>query len=764
MKLGAKIGGGFAVLILIALILGGIAVWQMHNVQGQMETVTDNSGRIKDAAVPMAAVANRVERSSFQTMYSIRGYGYTESAEFLAEGQTYLKEVNAALNDAATLAEKMNIPSLRDNTISAQKGVAEYSALVARTEKIIATLNECRTLLDSSGGVYMKMCDDYLSAQEKALYEDMEKKDITTAALVERYNKTKSANELIGIGNMIIRATWRAQAERSPQLIIDRVDKPELFKKIAATLSDMKKITRNEANLRQIDDCQKATNEYAAALAKLVKTWTELQEIGEMRNKVGGNVLSEGMSTTKAGFAEADKMAQQTVTEVASANGALTMSTWVMVIGLLVALIVGIVLALWITRSIVGPIQKVCAIVNNEICQGDFTQRLNHNSKDEIGEMCVSLDRMSGGMEEKARVAQTIANGDLTMNVDLASDRDVLGKAMSMMSQSLNNLLTQVKSRSQVLGSSSEELSAISTQLVKGSEEMTAQAVSVASATEQTSHNIGAMAAAAEEMSSSVTTVSAAAEQMSRNMNAVASSIEEMNSTIGDVTRNAQNGAAVAEQAAKMGHAATETMNKLGAAAREIGKVTQVIKRIAEQTNLLALNATIEAASAGEAGKGFAVVANEIKELANQSAQAAEDIANKIDGVQGNTTEAVKVIGEVSSIINNIADAVNTITTAVEQQSKAANEIATNVGETNKGINNVASSITEVSRSATEVSKNAGEAARAANEMARNIGGVSQAARDTNSGAGQVSLSSQELAKVAGEMQAMVSQFKIRSA
>src|SRR5205823_698178 len=88
--------------------------------------------------------------------------------------------------------------------------------------------------------------------------------------------------------------------------------------------------------------------------------------------------------------------------------------------------------------------------------------------------------------------------------------------------------------------------------------------------------------------------------------------------------------------------------------AGEINKVTETIKMIALQTNLLALNATIEATSAGEAGKGFAVVAREVKELANQSGQAAEDIARKIEAVQGSTREAVRVIQSVAEIIGAI--------------------------------------------------------------------------------------------------------------
>lgn len=353
--------------------------------------------------------------------------------------------------------------------------------------------------------------------------------------------------------------------------------------------------------------------------------------------------------------------------------------------------------------------------------------------------------------------------GDLTRRMEIRS-QDELGELAFWFNRFVENiqaLVVEISGASKTLASSSEEMSAVSGQLASGSELMTTQANAVAGATEQMSANIHAMATAVERMSVNVSAVSTGAEQMSSSMNAVSGAVEEMTTSIGEIARNAVEASEVAGKAIRMSATASAAMGALGKAAQEIGKVTGVIKRIAEQTNLLALNATIEAASAGEAGKGFAVVAHEIKELANQSATAASDIASRIQGVQANTEQAVAVITDVSEIIGAMSGSITMISESVSQQSAVAKEIAGNVGQAAAGVNGVAASISEVAKGANEVARNTGEAASGANEVASNIHGVSRAASGANSGAQQVSLSSSQIAKVAGELNGMVSRFKV---
>ena len=154
------------------------------------------------------------------------------------------------------------------------------------------------------------------------------------------------------------------------------------------------------------------------------------------------------------------------------------------------------------------------------------------------------------------------------------------------------------------------------------------------------------ISASAEETSAQSGVVSSAAEEVIRNVQTVAAGAEQMGASIREIAPNAAEASEVAARAVVAAETTTATVAKLGESSQEIGNVVKVITSIAEQTNLLALNATIEAARAGEAGKGFAVVANEVKELAQETAKATEDIARRVQAIQGDTTAAIAAIEE----------------------------------------------------------------------------------------------------------------------
>lgn len=388
--------------------------------------------------------------------------------------------------------------------------------------------------------------------------------------------------------------------------------------------------------------------------------------------------------------------------------------------------------------------------------------------------LCISLSTLIGVamsfyiIKPLKNIAHTITNmaegeGDLSQRLhqDRSDEIGMLSLAFDRFVDKLQMVVIEIRKGASELAYSAGKLSDISGELVSSSELMASRSEDATGSTKQMSVNIGNMASAAEQMSMNAVGVSSTAEEMSMNMDSMTDSIEGMSSAMNEIAINAAEGAKISQDAMGLSQGATDTMESLGNRAKEIGHVTDVIMRIAQQTNLLALNATIEAASAGDAGKGFAVVANEIKELANQSAGAAEDIANRIDGVQVSTEKAISVIANVTKSISNITNYVTTITNSVEQQNATANEISNNVAQASIGITNIANSIGEIAKATNNISRSITETSEDANAVVINMSGVNMASIESTEGSRKIQKEAEGMHHLSGLLQGSVEKFRV---
>jgi methyl-accepting chemotaxis protein len=370
----------------------------------------------------------------------------------------------------------------------------------------------------------------------------------------------------------------------------------------------------------------------------------------------------------------------------------------------MISMIMGVVMALafgiLVSHSIVVPIKKCVGLVGF-LAQGDFTQTLSIDQKDEIGNLAQSLNWLVSNLEKMFR---EVNNGILTLTA------------------------------------ASTGLGAISKQMNQGAE--------------LTSGKAHTVAAAAEEMSANMNNVAAASEQAAVNIGIMATATEEMSATVQEIAQNSERSRSITSEAVSKAETATTTIDELRVAAQDITKVVEVISEISDQTNLLALNATIEAARAGEAGKGFAVVANEIKELAKQTAQATVEISQKITCVQSSTTDAVTQIQQVAEIINQVNEISSTIATAVEEQSIATREISINASQAAQGIIEVNANVATISTVTNDISKEIAEVNQSADEIATSSSQVNVSAQDLQKLAGR-------LTKITGQFKITAASFDI---
>jgi hemerythrin-like metal-binding protein len=317
------------------------------------------------------------------------------------------------------------------------------------------------------------------------------------------------------------------------------------------------------------------------------------------------------------------------------------------------AMILGSIIAFFLIRIIIKPIQKVAAALKDiSEGDGDLTKRIEIKTKDEIGELANSFNEFVG---------------------------------------KLNNIIVDVSLNSETVTAASGELLEVSDQMSGGVKDLFSRTNSVA--------------VAAEEMSSNMGSVAAASEQAATNLSMVTDSAEQMKTTLNEVAENCEKAKQISDNASDQVHTASKGVGLLGDSAKEISKVTEVITDIAAQINLLALNATIEAARAGEAGKGFAVVAEEIKGLANQTANAILDIKQKIGSIQDSTGDTVKDVEKITIVISDVTKIVSTIASAIEKQSESASEIAQNMEQASIGITEVNENVSQSSEVSSEIAE-----------------------------------------------------------
>lgn len=276
------------------------------------------------------------------------------------------------------------------------------------------------------------------------------------------------------------------------------------------------------------------------------------------------------------------------------------------------------------------------------------------------------LRQLGGEPEYAASIVAKIAAGDLSQQVNIkAGDTTSMLAAISEMSNSLSQVLSEVRSSADALASASEEVSSTSQSLAKGA---SAQAASV----EETS-------ASMEQMSASI---------MQNNENA-------------SVTDGMAQKAAL--DAATGGAAVSSTVDAM----RKIAERISVIDDIAYQTNLLALNAAIEAGRAGEHGRGFAVVASEVRKLAERSQIASQEIGSLASETVSKADNAGKLLQEMVPSIRKTADLVQEISAASTEQSAGVNQINAAIGQVSQTMQQNAAAAEELSSTSEELSAQA---------------------------------------------------------
>jgi methyl-accepting chemotaxis protein len=629
--IGRRLVVGFSGVLALLLCVGGVSMYQ---------------AKVADHAVHSLTALGAESSEVAELGYSVFGLRLGLNRFLVDPTPQRKQQLESAYERVAkatqALDERKN-PEFAEEIESIKTQVAQYKAgatlLVSNSlERLEVYNNECGPIgraLDEKGS---QLAASLFASNDNKLGEE-------ASTILASINRTR-----LGLARYLL------------------TENPDEFKattdnaaKIKADLADVAAASKDKSVAERVQAMQASLDSFVISATKVKTLAEETETTRTTKVDPAGIKINEIAVDIQTELAEAANATKQTVDRELATASTIAISLTIS------ALVLGVLTALLIARSIISPLR---AVVNRlrDIAEGeaDLTKRVDEARSDELGELGRWFNKFVGNMQ---------------------------------------TILSQVRGASNDVAAAATEIAASAEEMARGMEQQSGQVAQIGSAMQEMSASVVDVARKSQDATAKA---DEAGKQAVQGGESVGQTIAGMQSINDAVTSGAQ------------------SVGELGKRGEQIGEIIKVINDIADQTNLLALNAAIEAARAGEHGRGFAVVADEVRKLAERTQKATEEVAGSIRAIQDETRVAVDkmqtgtkqveqgveqansagcTLRTIVESASDVAGMIRSIAAASEQQSTASEQISKNLEAITSVTREATAGADQASQAATELSK-----------------------------------------------------------